>query len=69
MTLTQLIVDNGVGLNSIREFVGLTADEDRDVERPGYQGNLTGTNTRHDIAVGKETVSSNNHLGYLEGNN
>ena len=64
-SLTKFIEDESICLYALTKLVRLTADEHRDIERLGYQCHQRGTNTGHDITVGKQRMGTNQDLGDL----
>ena len=64
-SLTEFIEDESICLYTLTKLVRLTADKHRDIKRLGYQCHQRGTNTGHDISVGKQRMGTNQDLGDL----
>lgn len=59
---TEFVGYEGVCLHPLTELVGLTTNQHRHVKSFGHQSNLRSPNSRHDVAVGQESVSAKEHL-------
>lgn len=65
---TKFIGDEGIRLHPVTKLVGLATHQHRHIKGFGHQRYLGCPHARHDVAVGQQSVGTEEHLRHLKEN-